>query len=509
MSENIYAQININNVVDYVIDFEEQYGQDWRTAKKLFEQCNIRYVKVNDLTTYNAGDIFDEEKGCIITQPKIPEISKQTNNLEERKELSQKTHELFSDILMPRKSTKNNHSFLFFSTVSDGNIFLNYGVPLESNISNLFTSINPQFLNDGSFICNGICKTDYKIFFNKIYRISKDRKIIKEINIDNLHHECIYGSNLPRYYTPTFDYSTANTNYLVLINYNIINEEISNEMLLDDKVLELDDDGNVIWEWACANHFNEFNFTKEEKIDIKNNPNYFQNGLYGSGHDWMHLNSACCLGENKWYDAGDERFHPDNIICCSRNRSVIFIISKKTKNIVWLIKGTDIERPFALQHYAHLIPKGLAGEGNLLFFDNGSNDRDYSRIIELDPITLEIVFEFTDGFKSKTQGSVQKLVNGDYLIGDSEERRMIRVNKDGDVENRFIVWFEFYRAIRHPELWLTEYKYSEDEIAAIKKLGKEEVKPLTNHELDMYENYINQLIMYEEIKTNQLLLINK
>lgn len=28
----------------------------------------------------------------------------------------------------------------------------------------------------------------------------------------------------------------------------------------------------------------------------------------------MHINNIATLGENKWYDGGDERFHPDNII---------------------------------------------------------------------------------------------------------------------------------------------------------------------------------------------------
>jgi electron transport complex protein RnfE len=30
--------------------------------------------------------------------------------------------------------------------------------------------------------------------------------------------------------------------------------------------------------------------------------------------DWVHLNTALPLGRNRWYDQGDERFHPDNIM---------------------------------------------------------------------------------------------------------------------------------------------------------------------------------------------------
>ena len=48
------------------------------------------------------------------------------------------------------------------------------------------------------------------------------------------------------------------------------------------------------------------------------------------------------LGPNKWYDAGDERFHPDNIIVDGREANIIFIISKATGKITWKI-GPDYD----------------------------------------------------------------------------------------------------------------------------------------------------------------------
>ena len=54
----------------------------------------------------------------------------------------------------------------------------------------------------------------------------------------------------------------------------------------------------------------------------------------------MHINSMCVLGENKWYDQGDERFHPDNIIIDARNSNILAIISKETGDIVWRV-GPD------------------------------------------------------------------------------------------------------------------------------------------------------------------------
>ena len=91
----------------------------------------------------------------------------------------------------------------------------------------------------------------------------------------------------------------------------------------------------------------------------------------------MHINSMSTIGPNKFYDQGDKRFHPDNIIWDARESNIIAIIDKKTGNIVWKL-GPDYSSPDVKhlgwiigQHHAHIIPKGLPGEGNLLVFDNG------------------------------------------------------------------------------------------------------------------------------------------
>ena len=61
--------------------------------------------------------------------------------------------------------------------------------------------------------------------------------------------------------------------------------------------------------------------------------------------DWMHINSMSVLGPNKWYDAGDKRFHPDNIIIDCRDANIILIIEKATGDIVWKIGRISIRPP--------------------------------------------------------------------------------------------------------------------------------------------------------------------
>ena len=68
-------------------------------------------------------------------------------------------------------------------------------------------------------------------------------------------------------------------------------------------------------------------------------------------------------------------FHPDNIIWDARESNITAIIDKPSGKIVWQIgpdfTGTALEELGWIigQHHAHLIPRGLPGEGNILIFD--------------------------------------------------------------------------------------------------------------------------------------------
>jgi hypothetical protein len=76
-----------------------------------------------------------------------------------------------------------------------------------------------------------------------------------------------------------------------------------------------------------------------------------------------------------------------------------------------------------------------------LLFDNG-DERGYSRIIELDPRTKEIVWQYKadppEDFFSDSRGSCQRLPNDNILITESTKGRVFEITRSGE-----IVW-EFY-----------------------------------------------------------------
>lgn len=482
----LYAQVNLDNIVDYIVDFET-YGEDWEKSKTLFETSGLRYIPITLESECESGFLYDEQSGKFVNpnQQFFEKNEKTTNGFE------------------------TNKYFLTFSSVDSPNLFWNGNKQEDIDSGNLLNSINGQILYDGKIVINEFNKKNENIFYDNIYVLDENRKLIKHVTYENIHHECILGTNTPRYYSPEFDYTKTNSNFLLLTFYNVQNENISNETLLDNSVIELDWDGNVLWQWNCAEHFDELQLSEDEKNEIKNNPMYFpEPENYGIGHNWIHLNSAVSLGENKWYENGDDRFHPENIICSARNINTIFIISKETKQIVWVFKGNELENPFLFQHDAHLIPKGLDGAGNLLFFDNGSSDRKYSRILEINPQTKQIVFEYKDELiKSEFQSSIQKMQDGNYLIGCSNSGTAVILDKNKNIVNEFSTKSGFYRVTQTPKEWFVSHDYTQEELEELFSYGKKE-EVVSDYKLDLYESYLDQVILAQEGLTNMLIAIN-
>ena len=161
------------------------------------------------------------------------------------------------------------------------------------------------------------------------------------------HHDYQREGNPVGYYVPGMECKTDSGNTLILCHEDVYNKRISEHRLLDDVFIEVDWEGNIVWEWHANKHFNELGFDEIAKNVLARNPNNHENG--GGQGDWLHINSMSVLGPNKWYDAGDERFNPENIIWDAREANILAIISKKTGKIVWQI-GPDFTKTKELRN---------------------------------------------------------------------------------------------------------------------------------------------------------------
>jgi len=134
-----------------------------------------------------------------------------------------------------------------------------------------------------------------------------------------------------------------------------------------------------------------------------------------------------------WHQGNGLKEMPDGDILASfRPTSTVVRISRKTGKIVWKLGPPTVSGQHA--------PTPLAN-GNVLIFDNGVHRLDdsmpYSRVIEVDPATNQIVWKYQDSpawnFFSPRMGCAQRLRNGNTLITESSFGRFFEVTREGEV----------------------------------------------------------------------------
>ena len=149
-----------------------------------------------------------------------------------------------------------------------------------------------------------------------------------------------------------------------------------------------------------------------------------------------------------------------------------------------------------------MIPRGLPGEGNILLFDNGGQaglgkptpcaptgycnaTRGYSRVLEINPVTLEVVWSYNDlrnfggdiELLSQTNllfshycSSADRLPNGNTLITEMLHGRIIEVTAEGELVWEFInPGGKVFRAHRYPYAWCPQIgSCSEEAVTPVK-----------------------------------------
>ena len=141
--------------------------------------------------------------------------------------------------------------------------------------------------------------------------------------------------------------------------------------------------------------------------------------------DYYHMNSVealppTALGEE------DPRFRAGNLLVNLRNANMIAVLDRGNGAVLWHWGMDELD----LAHAPTLLPNG-----NLLIFDNGVL-RKYTRVIEVDPRSGEIVWEYRgdppSSFFSMWRGSAQRLGNGNTLIAESERGHLFEVTPEGE-----------------------------------------------------------------------------
>lgn len=177
-----------------------------------------------------------------------------------------------------------------------------------------------------------------------------------------------------------------------------------------DVVKQVNRDGETVWEWKSWEHIRPEDFPTQPVFDQAHWP--MINGLW---------------------DASGGR-----VLMSLRTTSGVIAVSKETGAITWTL-GQDV---LAQQH----TPVEL-DNGNVLIFDNGTMRRGvsshYSRVIEVDPATNAVVWEYRDpngpSFFSPYMGGAQRLWNGNTFVTDSASGRLFEVTPDKNVVWEYVI----------------------------------------------------------------------
>jgi outer membrane protein assembly factor BamB len=157
---------------------------------------------------------------------------------------------------------------------------------------------------------------------------------------------------------------------------------------------------------------------------------------------------------------GSSRVHGANRVLVSiRHQNLMVVIDWPTRKLVWSWGRGELDGPHDATWLAN---------GNLLVFDNGLA-RGWSRVVEVDPKTDQIVWEYRadpkESFYTSALGGTHRLPNGNTMIANSHSGEAFEVTAGGETVWRF----------------LTPYKNEKRQRAAIvrmKRYPPELVEPL-------------------------------
>ncbi len=221
---------------------------------------------------------------------------------------------------------------------------------------------------------------------------------------------------------------------------------------LDDGVLLYGADGELQERFSLFDAFADSRFAEvlEELPD---------SGADGVGN-LLHSNDIEVLDAPR---AGSFPFaEQGDLLVSFREIDGIAVVDPGTRRVKWFRKG--------YWHKQH--DPDFLSNGNILLFDNvyvnsGERDIPVSRVLEFDPQTMEIVWQYTDTegevFFSAARGSQQRLANGNTLITESGGGRIFEVTRAGEVVWEYFTPVRINTALHIAPMTLWAWRYRPDQ----------------------------------------------
>jgi hypothetical protein len=209
--------------------------------------------------------------------------------------------------------------------------------------------------------------------------------------------------------------------YVLTREANIIPKYNQTEMILEDFISILSPNGEELSRVSLLKCMENSKFASLLEMTLKKGDIFHTNTIEVLDGRLVHRSPA---------------FKRGNVLVSILVLDFIAVVDLENESMVWGMSG-----PWKLQHQPTVLENG-----NMLIFDNNTGKERKSRVLEFDPFTKKIHWEYPgaagSSFYSADCGSCQRLINGNTLISDTNAGRAFEVTPD-----KTIVW-EFYNPKR-------------------------------------------------------------
>lgn len=202
--------------------------------------------------------------------------------------------------------------------------------------------------------------------------------------------------------------------------------------IIGDALYEVAPDGRIVWEWHSADHLDP---AVEVICPLE------------SRQEWTHCNAV-------------EELPNGDLLLSFRQTSAVLRVERPSGRVAWRW-GPGV---LSHQHDPNPLPNG-----NLLIFDNGEHRYSgvYSRVVEVDPASGEIVWEYAGepkiSFFSTGISGAQRLPNGNTAICEGRTGRLFEVTPEGEIVWEYINPHEFpHRGDRRNRAIFRAHRYAAD-----------------------------------------------
>ncbi|MEM6793099.1 MAG: arylsulfotransferase family protein [Acidobacteriota bacterium] len=170
--------------------------------------------------------------------------------------------------------------------------------------------------------------------------------------------------------------------------------------------------------------------------------------------DLLHSNALSLMPFRALRERGTGLHCAACVLVTVRHQSLVAIIDIEREKLLWVWGPGELQYP----HEGRWLENG-----NILVFDNGTRARGYSRLVELDPLTEEIVWTYRaqepEEFFTAGRGTAQLLEGGNVLVSSANQGHVFEITREGRAVWRYFVRGESgrlvaMRAAKYPREWV-------------------------------------------------------